>query len=83
MRTNSFEPTQSLTPGMNDDPDRERQKQLLNATAEFPRNLWQYWGTPELDRVDLNPVLVSVEGAWVVGATVHVAPAAPFPVRTA
>ena len=41
---------------------------------------------PELDRVNLNPVLVSTEGAWVVDATVHVtpaAPAAPFPVRTA
>jgi acyl-CoA synthetase (NDP forming) len=41
---------------------------------------------PELDRVDLNPVLVSADGAWVVGAIVHVAPAeptAPFPVRTA
>ncbi|MEP6661384.1 MAG: GNAT family N-acetyltransferase [Acidimicrobiales bacterium] len=41
---------------------------------------------PELDRVDLNPVLVSADAAWVVGATAHVTPAepaAPFPVRTA
>jgi acyl-CoA synthetase (NDP forming) len=41
---------------------------------------------PELDRVDLNPVLISTDAAWVVGAIVHVTPAepaAPFPVRTA
>jgi acyl-CoA synthetase (NDP forming) len=39
---------------------------------------------PEIVRLDLNPVLVSPEGAWAVGVAVRVAPAdapPPFPVR--
>jgi hypothetical protein len=39
---------------------------------------------PELHRVRLNPILVSPGGAWVLDATVHVAPvdAAVDPIRT-